>query len=321
MFKLKDFDKGEIISYGLMGTTYKVINKSTNNESDDVIMKVERFIPNNQSWYLENAFAFEMGSLYPQHFTQLYDYITTSKCDHIQQQPQSLDNIRSKYIKESNELAKSNWCIYRMYAKIDTTLKKMSDEKYNYPTKLLSTYSMLAQMFYIIERMQYHGWLHDDIHEDNIGVKYTDETHIELGDVVIPTFGKRYYVIDYGTVKHKIFSNPKPNPKSNDIKKLIKCFIRRNEFRNHIKTIPFNESIEKFKKLKSDVKINPPNDLILHYVIQFTQPEIFQKIVSPTTKEFYPDELLITKEDILFFAANWLNTPTLKHYFANKASQ
>lgn len=324
MFKLKDFNKGDLIGHGMFGTTYKAINKSTNEESNDVIIKVEKFIPENQSWYLENAFAFEMGSLYPQHFTQLYDYMTTSKCDHIQKYSRSLDSMRLKHKKEYDEvvkLAKSNWCIYRMYAKIDTTLEKMSGEKYNHPTELLSTYSMLAQMFYVVERMQYHGWFHNDLHADNIGVKYTDETHIELGDVVVPTFGKRYYAIDYGSVKHKILSNPKPYHKSNDIKKLITCVVKKNEFRKHTNPIPFKESLEKFKKLKLDIKIDPPDDIIFYYMIQFTQPEIFQKIVSPTTKDFYPVELLITKEDILFFAANWSNTPTLKRYFANKASQ
>lgn len=73
MLKLNQVEKGAILASGNYGSVYKVIN----NES--VIIKVERILIDNLAWVLENMFAFEMGSLYPQHFLQLYDYVTTQK--------------------------------------------------------------------------------------------------------------------------------------------------------------------------------------------------------------------------------------------------
>lgn len=236
------------------------------------------------------------------------------KCDHIQKYNRDINNFNPKKQKEFNDLAKSKWCIYRLYTKIDITLKKISDDKLFTPNRILSTYSMLAQMCYIIELMQAHGWTHDDLHSDNIGIKFTDETHITLGNVTVPTYGRRYYAIDYGTAKHKLLS--KASSSQPDILNLLNWVGGSSDFWKNAKPIPFNKATKEFKK--QQIVINPPNNELLHTIIFYTMPKLFQKVVSPTTKEFYPVTSEITNEDILFYAANWLNSRTLKEYFASK---
>lgn len=317
MYKLAEFDQGQVLGSGMIGTTYEAVNKKNGKVNKEVVIKVERFLIQHQYWLLENLFAFEMGSLYPQHFTQLYDFVTTKKCDHIQQYNRNLKKFDKKLQKQFKDLAKSEWCIYRVYSRIDTTFKKISDEKLYTPTRILANYSMLAQMCYIIELMQNHGWSHGDLHYDNIGIKFTDEKTINLGDITIPTYGRRYYAIDYGTVEHKLLGI-KSSPGryyENDTLELLNWMGGHTEFWQHTKPIPFDKATKEFKKQK--IVVDPPNDKLLHTVIFYTMPELFQKVVSPTTKEFYPVECEITKNDILFYAQNWSNPRTLKEYFAN----
>lgn len=306
MLKIKQFDTGDVLNYGMIGTIYKLLENGK--ESKDVVLKIEKIIPQSQSWWMENAFAFEMGSLYPQHFMQLHDYMLVSKCEHVQKYSMPLDKIQPQTRKEIEELSKSDFCIYRMYTRIDGALNKTDMNNYN----ISEIYSMLTQLLYIIELMQNHGWIHGDLHIKNIGYMNTKDTHIILGNVAIPTFGKRYYVIDYDRAKHKKFYKTEMN----DLYAFTNWMFKSSDFWKNAKPIPANEALDKFKKV--DIKINPLNNVILSGVLFLAKPEVFQKIVSPTTKEFYPVETYIPKEDILFFAENWSNANKLKQYFAGK---
>lgn len=50
MLKIKQFDTGDVLNYGMIGTIYKLLENGK--ESKDVVLKIEKIIPQSQSWWM-----------------------------------------------------------------------------------------------------------------------------------------------------------------------------------------------------------------------------------------------------------------------------
>ena len=44
------------------------------------------------------------------------------------------------------------------------------------------------------------SYAHNDLHQGNLGIVYTQDEFVQIGNIQIPTYGKKYVVLDYGTI-------------------------------------------------------------------------------------------------------------------------
>jgi serine/threonine protein kinase len=309
MYQLTQFTQGEVLGRGMNGTVYNAVKNGK--VSNDVVIKVEKVLIDNPGWKLENKFALDMGSNHPEHFLVLYDFETIEDCDHKQIYPFDPTKRDAERQKRYAELAASPWCIRRLYSRIDTVYADI--DKRSEP--LSGFYSMLAQIYYIIELMQAHGWSHRDLNRNNLGIKYTDEKVINLGNVTVPTFGRRYCAIDYGGVKEIL----EPNLDLVEFPTWISNIRLYKE--EKLEKIPIEDAIEKFREigLLDKYVVTPFSKRILMDILLIAETDIFRKTATPTAPaEYRPINLFIEKEDLVFYAANWKKPSILKKYFADK---
>lgn len=302
MPKLVEFTKGKILGNGMIGTVYEAL------PGKEYIIKVEKFNQGQKSIWWKNTFAFEMGTLYPNHFLELADYEISNKCKHIQKYSGDISKLPKIAQKEFKTLADSRYCITRLYTRVDTTLCDIPN--YN---------SLLCQFFYITYLIKKHGYVHNDLHRQNLGVTYTDKEFIDIEGRQIPTFGFLYKALDYGTVVNKWFGNLSKNdldkfsPERDDNNRIFEFTTYCNIGQDH-KFPSQKVRLEKVRKLNLPIKVTPPNAIIelnMCCVLYFEQ---WKKIVN-----FGPDIILekyLPDKDYIFFAKNWDNHLALIDYFS-----
>ena len=193
------------LGHGMYGTVYEV---QCSKSKQKFALKVEHILPTNVKknttsvFWREIDFATTLGELYPDQFMKLYDYDIVQKCKHKQVYSQDPKLFSESAQKSFDNLSQSNYCSRKLYPFVDSTL--YNEMKMNNLT-LKEKYSMICQYTYIIYLMNKHGYVHNDLHNQNVGVRYTKKKFINIFGKKIPTFGRMLCLIDYGRVLHSQF--------------------------------------------------------------------------------------------------------------------
>jgi hypothetical protein len=104
------------IGNGMFGTVYKI-----KKDNKYYAMKIEHILETDLKKNLESPqwreidFATKMNSKYPYQFIKLYDYEFIEDCDHKQKYSVDLKEFAKYHRDKINKLAKSKYCIKKIY--------------------------------------------------------------------------------------------------------------------------------------------------------------------------------------------------------------
>lgn len=173
------------------------------------------------------AFYEQVANKYPGHFTQLVSHKIVDNCN--------LDFKAETNVQAKKEVHESPFCLFMVTKPVlKDTLKNWyndfviplcdeTNEKIEFlkPKIKNEIYSFLAQYVYIYWLMEMHGWIHADSKWKNVmyleekqptilldmsNIKKEDESLLESNDQLqIPSFGKRWFLIDYDPMHSEKF--------------------------------------------------------------------------------------------------------------------
>lgn len=189
--KIDDLKIINELGRGMNGTVYKC---EWNNKF--YALKIEKILEkditkniNSKPWR-EIEFSEIFGKLYPDQFMKIYNYDIVNNCEHVQKYKHSMSYVKNPEIYK--EVAKSTYCIRKIYELMDNTLENMKLKNDEF-------YSMTAQILYGIHLMRKHGYRHADITIENIAAIKTNKKFIQINGYNVPTHGYLYKLIDYGS--------------------------------------------------------------------------------------------------------------------------
>jgi hypothetical protein len=324
------------LGHGMIGTVYLVEYKGK-----QYALKIEHVLKSdiqesNSPIWNEIHFAIDVANPNPNHFMKLYDFDFVNSCNLKQEYPMDLEVLPKQKQKYLISLASSPYCIRKLYSLVDSTLDQV---KFN---SLQERYSFIIQLLYILYLMEQKGYVHGDFHSGNIGVIQTNKKYINILGHRIPTFGKLFQAIDYGSVLNKNTLDPKkrvmglPETQKDiydwasieDKLRLMTRFVNNNSFWNYVEKN--NISIPMYMDQMDLVLKSKENELLSEFVDDPTLklelykilfPESFQKLLlDKQYKKYYPVKYEIPLEDLLYFMINFQDTRLLLDYFISKAS-
>jgi hypothetical protein len=205
MVQIDDILQENEIGKGMFATVYNSSNKNKNKYAlriehiDKHTFEKQTKNDYTSTIWREFEFANTMYKLYPDHFMKLYDYKFTDTCTqkHIGILNKHLPTTDKLYYKQ---LRKNKYCYITLWSKIDLTLSKylLTSSYIRYDIYI----NLFIQVFYTLYLMSKHGYSHNDLHYNNIGICYTKKKYIIIFNKKIPTNGMLITIIDYGNVLH-----------------------------------------------------------------------------------------------------------------------
>jgi hypothetical protein len=98
---------------------------------------------------------------------KLYQYDIKENCEHNQEYYTEIDKLPypQEFISILKDKYESNYCIRKIYSLVDCDLSKIIDK-----LNKKQLYSLIIQNTYIILLLNKNGFLHNDLHGQNIGV-------------------------------------------------------------------------------------------------------------------------------------------------------
>jgi hypothetical protein len=284
------------LGYGMIGTVY-LIETSEKNYALKIenVLDTDLIKSSESRVWRELDFCLNFANKYPNHFTKLIDYEFKKDCKHRQKYTFDLrdfDQDKQDYLVK---LKKSNYCVYKIFELIDTTLDKMIEY-----LSVNQIYSMIIQLTYISYLLHSNNYVHGDFQTSNIGMIATKDKFIKIFDYDVPTFGYIYKIIDYGVILNKkdIKSNEEDqifnNLINNELKNIKNNFIDMDFFYMKYWIYVNNKRIDKnveenyqkmllnsnYNKIKN-ISDNKYEQLFYYYVLN--------------------NKTRIPKEDIIFF--------------------
>jgi hypothetical protein len=144
----------------------------------------------------ELYFVKHLSNKYPEYFVHLYANDIINNCTEEKTVEQIESNERSNRVNDK-------YCSRKLYSLVDTTYDKIETDVNKSVNEM---YSMLIQLLNIINILQSNKYLHGDTHARNIGIVYTDRNKtINIFGLDIPTYGRIFKLIDFGSVLHEDF--------------------------------------------------------------------------------------------------------------------
>jgi serine/threonine protein kinase len=325
---IEDYTIIKELGYGMIGTIYLV-----KKDGKKYVMKIEKIdkkdIRKNLKSYVwrEIDFAEKVANLYPDQFMQLIEYDIIPKCKHDQKYStlfEDFGTVGSKIERNLKRVAKSEYCIRKIYSYVDSVF-------YNISLTQEAFYSLITQLAYAIHIMHSNGYTHNDLHTNNIGIKYTKRKYVKIFDYKIPTFGYQIQILDYGTVLNKKYSlrgkdflnRSNKNIHTSNLKYELIGTIKSYLYSLYKNTDEINEkAIESFKKMKEyDIisKLVDSDDYDKLDLFGLMYPKKYSKIIKFKGNM---ENLIYTSvpiEDIIFILNfKGKNTKVLIDYFASK---
>lgn len=272
------------LGHGVMGTTYLVmIGKKKYVAKIEKILESDIHYDITKQLWREIEFS-KFTSQYPDHFMTLKSWCIMDKCEHIQPMPPKF--IEGKWREELIEINSSPYCSKLLYEPVlDGTLSEFPKTNHK------KFYSMMCQCFYFLWLLSNNGFRHRDAHSGNIMYKYTDKKTIKLGNIIVPTFGLQWYLIDYGLILHKSFGKLSEKD-SNNVKQKYRDFTT---FLWSTIDMPIweivakhNLKIEDFDKLIIKIKKSPEYDVIRPYVPKIHESYALASCIGLLYLLFFP---------------------------------
>lgn len=191
---------------GMYGTTYLI-----KIQDKDYAMKIQKILPNQKNknlsidiWREIDLYNYinEMKLENQCFFTKLYFYDIINDCNHKQERQYEV-NKNSNLGKMFTEYDESSYCIrFILDYHNGTTLRKYM-QTHTLTTK--QKYSILLQIAKMIWLLYKGGYIHNDLHAENIMVSPTSQKTFTLFGKKIPYFGIQLSAIDYGMVMNNNF--------------------------------------------------------------------------------------------------------------------
>jgi serine/threonine protein kinase len=305
---------------GMYGTVFLA---EYNNK--EYALKIEHILESDKKKSLKSTvwreieFYNRLAKKYPNNFMRLYAYDFVDNCEHEQDYSYDLKSFDKDRQTQFKKLAKSNYCVRKVYSKIDSTLDQIISD-----LNKKQLISLVIQYLYIVYLLEKNGYIHGDLHPNNIGLIKTDQQYIKIFDTNVPTYGYIYQAIDYGSILNKKF---KLNPEEKNYYKKI----FRNEWFGliHFQIIvkePFmknkdlNKQIKLFKKTRANEIFKEYSDNIYHRFLLYRllSPTKHQQLIMGNKYVIteYP-EILIPIEDIIFMVKT-SKTSRILEYFLDK---
>ena len=199
---------------GVLGTVYliKINGKKYIAKIEKII---EKEIKYNTSYTLWRELEFsKFTAKYPDYFMTLKSWTIANNCQHKQPIPSFGNSKFKKQLEEKNDSTKCSILIYDPV--LDDTLKNFYEKLHRVPTvkNYKIFYSMFCQMLNIFDLLIKNKYLHRDAHPGNIMYKKTTDKFIKLGNINVPTFGYKWFLIDYGYILHNDYKTT-PSEKKN----------------------------------------------------------------------------------------------------------
>jgi hypothetical protein len=302
------------IACGSEGSVYEIIYKKKKRAMKITHIKKSDNVNNTSSiHWREINFSNKMYKKYPNHFMKLH-YYATKEADGINYTCMNLEDlypvaIRKKYLK----LIYNGDLSIKIYDFIDYNLEQIINKL----TKK-QIISGIIQIAYIVYLLRKNNFINIDMGPQNIGIVATTDKYIKIMGKLIPTFGFRYVLIDYGKIlnpNYVLSSNEKKLINDNKKYKFDMFSIKymlTNNFNNrydYTKAIfyDYDEMLANYNKNKIKDKINKyTDDINLQLTFcELLYPKIYQKIIlKNTVKNFTNNVTLVDKTDIIFILLN-----------------
>lgn len=336
MIKKIPLDKVKIIKeigHGIMGTVYLVsYNGNKYALKIEHVLEEDLYDATSPVWN-EITFAEDLANSNREHFMTLHNYDFVKDCKLKQESSPNLQFFppgKQKYLKL---LADSPYCVRKIYSLVDNTLDKIKLK-----TKE-ENYSMIIQILYIIYLMRKKGYVHADFHRGNIGVVNTKKKYIEIMGHKIPTFGRIYQAIDYGSVLNKNTLNPKRHlqglPETQlDVFKWAEVddklgfmlgLVDANDFWDYVdqKGLQIDQNTNKIKVAKApEIKFIQglvDDDNLAFEFFRIVFPGLFQKIVlGKNFDKVRKWKYKVPLEDLIMFFLHFEQTKLLIDYFISR---
>lgn len=290
-----DINKFEIIKelgHGMIGTVFLAKYKDK-----EYALKIEHILEKDieksksSSVWREISFCEKFSNKYPDQFIKLYSYDIIDKCSHKQKYSLNIKLLNKNVQNKIKDISKSNYCIRKVYSLIDGSLNNILNN-----LSKNQIYSLILQYSYTILLMHNNNYIHDDIHNGNIGYLKTNKKYIKILDNKIPTFGYIFKIIDYGFVMNKNNSSTNNNKNFFEDRKfyesnfgnidfILNILYSNNDFFNHLKdnNIEYNYDLLFNQFLKSDeykmLSYLSRNDYNCFFIYILIFPEKYQRLV------------------------------------------
>ncbi len=193
---------------GVIGTTYLIVKNGKK-----YVCKIEKISKNDticdtsKSLWREIEFR-NFTKNFPNHFMQLKSWGILDDCTHKQPIPPNFIDKKVRLMLIDKQ--KSPYCSQLVYTPVlDGTLNKFNTTLNDHHFLNKKSLAMMCQVLYALGLLALNGYMHGDIHGGNIMYKKTDRKTINLGGISVPTYGKQWFMIDYGYVLHKKFDESK----------------------------------------------------------------------------------------------------------------
>jgi hypothetical protein len=309
---LFDLQKIKLLGFGCYGYVYLV--KYRNKEYALKVSYINLDDQNNDYINIKNEEILNktIFKKYPNQFTKLIKISFKENCDEITGSTNMIN------------LSKYKTCIYRLYSVVDTIWKNIDLSKFSLKVK----YSMFIQLYNIYNILDKKKYIHGDILDKNIGIKYTTDKFLIINNKEIPTFGIYIQMIDYdklvnketSDIKHFKYKQKKDKDNIIMLMSNLKNFMietmtniessKREIFYNNLR------NMDLYKKYNNFCKYNT----ILHdWLVLSFNPQIYKRLLNnyqlKTTKLYLP------KSDILNIVKLYNHTDKIIDYLINKLEE
>jgi serine/threonine protein kinase len=187
----------KILGSGLYGTTYLV--KENNMTYALKIQKIlKKHIKKDTKYELWREIELynyinTLNNKDQSFFTKLYNYKIINECTHNQKKKYDLSKTDDWY-----DIQKSDYCVkFLLEYKGTTTL---CDYLLHNSCSTKGIYMFALQILKIIQILNKKGYIHGDLHLENLMIQKTNHKHFMLNNFKIPYNGFQLSVIDYGSV-------------------------------------------------------------------------------------------------------------------------
>jgi len=313
----------KFLGKGMNGSVYLVKDSKNNNYA----LKIQQIMPKDLKkdfsslMWREIDFATNMAKKYPDHFMQLYDYKFDEKCNYQHSlegfnfKINDLPKAQQTYYKK---LFASPYCSIKLWSVVDTTLHNLLNTWKTFNAEIY--YDFIIQMMYIIYLMNKEGYIHNDFHQKNIGLKKTTKKYIKIFNKNVPTHGYLVQAIDFEQNLHKKFklktSDKNKLANKNDVFTILnlalfdfadlKHFYKKEEIEEYKLIDISKEDEEILKPLLDKLELTKENQkFLMNILYKIIFYEKYEKMIlgNKFTKSI-PPKLYIPLDCILFIIKN-----------------